>query len=79
MADTPATRKVVAAVRSRWTVLALVGVAVTLVAANALLPLASPPLDGGTVVVARYGAYLAAFCVWMAWFVAAGARYLREP
>ncbi len=79
MANTPATRKAVAAVRSRWTVLALAAIAVALVAAHTLLPLASPPLDGGTVVVARYGAYLAAFCVWMAWFVAAGARYLREP
>lgn len=79
MGDSPATRQAIAAVRSRWTVLALVGAAGTLVAVHALLPLASPPVASETVTVARYGAYLAVFCVWMAWFVVAGVRYLREP
>jgi uncharacterized membrane protein YidH (DUF202 family) len=63
---------------SRSTALAAAVGGVTLAVALAL-PLASPPLSPETVTVGRYGAGLALFCVWMAWFVAAGARYLREP
>jgi len=64
---------------SRPTALAVAAAVTVLVATHALLPLASPPLAGRTVTVARYGAYLAVFSVWMAWFVVLGVRWLREP
>lgn len=63
---------------SRSTALAVAAAGATLAVALAL-PLASPPLSPEAVTVGRYGAGLALFCVWMAWFVAAGVRYLREP
>lgn len=63
---------------SRSTTLAVAAGAAVVLAALAL-PLASPPLAPEAVTVGRYGAGLALFCVWMAWFVAAGAGYLRGP
>ncbi len=76
MADAQTVRGLVA---SRSTALAVIAVITVLAVTHALLPLVSPPVAGRTVTVARYGAYLAVFCVWMAWFVVLGARWLREP
>ncbi|WP_336336077.1 hypothetical protein [Haloarcula brevis] len=53
----------------RWDAAAAASVAASLVTAYVLVP--DPTV--------QYGAWLVVFCVWMAWFVSFGARWLYGP
>ncbi|MEF8827951.1 MAG: hypothetical protein V5A49_02885 [Haloarcula sp.] len=53
----------------RWDAAAAASVAALLVVAYVLVP--DPTV--------RYGAWLVVFCIWMAWFVFFGAKWLYGP
>lgn len=55
-------------VRHRWTVVALAAVGLLLAVAYVLLPHWST----------QYGAWLAIFAIWMAWFVVAARRWIDD-